>query len=142
LPLPLPINAVMVSMVDFAADGIWRPAAQEAPLSDRQWRLIEKDATDLIASATLITTAGAGVNDAAWVADADWRRWSFEMQQVAIAAKNAVDARDQGALKTAGDQLVEICQACHQKFKPGLPSMGLTRFPAYPKYPETDSPTP
>ncbi|MGD2132715.1 MAG: hypothetical protein PVI23_07975, partial [Maricaulaceae bacterium] len=24
LPLPIPINAVMVSLVDFAADGIWR----------------------------------------------------------------------------------------------------------------------
>ena len=27
----------------------------------------------------------------------------------------------------------ELCQACHQKFKPGLPSMGITRFPIYPK---------
>jgi cytochrome c5 len=139
LPLPLPINAVMVSMVDFAADGIWRPAAQDTPMTDAQWRLAEKDATDLIASATLITTAGTGMNDAAWVEDADWSRWSFEMQQLAIAARDAVDRKDQGALKTAGDQLVEVCQACHQKFKPGLPSMGLTRFPTYPKYPEPET---
>jgi hypothetical protein len=43
-------------------------------------------------------------------------------------------------LKTAGDQLIDICQACHLKFKPDLPSMGITRFPVYPKYPETVQP--
>jgi hypothetical protein len=133
LPLPLPINAVMVALVDFAADGIWRPAALETGLTTDQWLLAEQDAINLIASTTLITTAGTGANDAEWVQDPDWRRWATEMQVVALEAKAAVDAKDQERLRLVGDRLVELCQACHQKFKPGLPSMGITRFPVYPK---------
>lgn len=133
LPMPLPINAMMVSLVDFAADGIWRPAAEPLPLTDRQWMMVEQDATNLVVSATLMTTAGTGVNDAAWVADADWRRWSAEMQQVSLQALDAAQQKDQSRLKLVGDRLVELCQTCHQKFKPGLPTMGVTRFPIYPK---------
>lgn len=133
LPFPMPINAVMVSLVDFAADGVWRPAASETPLTDKQWLLVQQDATNLIASASLITMAGTGVNDAEWVKDPDWRRWATEMQVTAEQAKAAADAKDQARLKLTGDRLVELCQTCHQKFKPGLPSMGITRFPIYPK---------
>ncbi len=133
LPLQVPINAVMVAMVDFAADGVWRPVGQDGPLTDKQWLYIEQDATNLIAAATLITTAGTGVNDAEWVKDPDWRRWATEMQTLAVDAKSAVDAKDKDRLKLVGDRLVEVCQTCHQKFKPALPAMGITRFPIYPK---------
>lgn len=133
LPLRVSINAVMVALVDFAADGIWRPAASETPLTDRQWLFAEQDATNLIASASLITMPGAGASDARWVEEDDWRRWATEMQATAEQAKAAIDTRDQPRLKLVGDRLVEICQTCHQKYKPGLPSMGITRFPIYPK---------
>lgn len=133
LPLALSINEVMVAMVDFAADGVWRPAASETPLTDTQWRLAEQDAVNLIASTTLITTAGQGVNDAMWVEADDWRRWVREMQVVSIEAKEAVAVKDQERLRLVGDRLVELCQACHTKYKPGLPMMGVTRFPIYPK---------
>jgi hypothetical protein len=133
LAMPIPINAVMVALVDFAADGIWRPAASDLSLSAEQWLLAEQDAYNLIASTTLITTAGAGTSDAEWVKDPDWRRWAAEMQTVALEAKAAIDAKDQERLRLVGDRLVELCQACHQKFKPGLPVMGITRFPIYPK---------
>ena len=133
LPLGVPINAVMVALVDFAADGIWRPAASETPLSDEQWLLAEQDAVNLIASTTLMTTVGTGAKDAEWVKDPDWIRWAAEMRAVSLEAKAAVDAKDQQRMALVGDRLVELCQACHQKFKPGLPIMGITRFPIYPK---------
>lgn len=133
LPLPVSINAVMVAGVDFSADGIWRPAASERPLTDKQWLLAEQDAINLIAAATLITTPGTGVNDSEWVTEKDWRRWATDLQVTALDAKKAIDLKDQARLKLVGDRLVEICQTCHQKYKPGLPSMGITRFPIYPK---------
>jgi hypothetical protein len=140
LPLGVPINAVMVALVDFSADGVWRPAASETPLADEQWLLAEQDAINLIASTTLMTTPGTGTNDAAWVKDTDWRRWATEMRTVALEAKAAVDTKDQPRLALVGDRLVELCQACHQKFKPGLPVMGITRFPIYPKHDGTLTP--
>ncbi|HEX5007743.1 MAG TPA: hypothetical protein VFV70_11555, partial [Hyphomonadaceae bacterium] len=102
-------------------------------LTQDQWLLAEQDAINLIASTTLITTPGTGEHDADWVKDPDWRRWATEMQVVALEAKAAVDQQNQERLRLVGDRLVELCQACHQKFKPGLPSMGITRFPIYPK---------
>jgi hypothetical protein len=135
LPLVVSLNEVMVALVDFSADGVWRPAASETPLTDIQWALADQSAVNLIASASLITMRGAGVNDGAWVVNPDWRRWSIEMQTTAEQARAAIAARDQDRLRLAGDRLVEICQTCHQAFKPGLPSMGVTRFPVYPKPP-------
>jgi hypothetical protein len=140
LPLAVPITAVMVALVDFAADGIWRPAASETPLTDEQWLLAEQDAVNLIASTTLMTMPGTGTNDAVWIEEPEWRRWTEEMQTVAIQAKGAVEAKDQKRLGLVGDRLVELCQACHQKYKPGLPVMGITRFPIYPKHDGTLDP--
>lgn len=136
LPMPLPINAMMVSLVDFAADGVWRPAAQETEITDEQWLYIVQDATNLVVSTTLMTTPGTGVNDAEWVQNADWRMWSQEMQDVALQAKAAAELKDRERLKLAGDRLVELCEACHQAFNPGLPTMGINRFPIYPKRPD------
>ena len=133
IPLGLTINEVMVALVDFAADGVWRPPAQGAPMTDTQWLLAEQDAKNLIASASLITMPGTGANDEEWVTHDDWRRWSADMLEASQQALSAIEARDQERLLLVGDRLVEICQECHQQYKPGLPSMGVTRFPIYPK---------
>lgn len=133
LPLSQSINSVMVAMIDFAADGIWRPAASETPLTDAQWLLVQQDAVTISAAATLITLPGTGVNDADWVQADDWRRWSTEMRELGDEARIAAQIRDQTQLALVGDRLVEVCQACHTAYKPGLPSMGVTRFPLYPK---------
>ncbi len=68
----------MVAQLDFAADGIWRPAASLVPLTDAQWLLVEQDAVNLTSAATLITTAGTGDNDAVWVKDSECARWASE----------------------------------------------------------------
>jgi len=136
LKLEVPINAIMVSMVDFAADGVWRPAGQEEPLTKNQWLYVKQDATNLIAAATLMTSAGTGMDDARWVKQADWREWSGQVQKLGLAASEAANREDKAKLKEAGDQLIEVCRSCHQKYKPGLPEMGITRFPIYPKRPD------
>ncbi|MGD2133821.1 MAG: cytochrome c, partial [Maricaulaceae bacterium] len=91
------------------------------------------DAINLIAAATLVTTPGAGASDAEWVNNDDWRRYTLDMRESAIQALDAIENRDQERLSAVGDALVETCQDCHQEFKPGLPQMGVTRFPYYPK---------
>lgn len=133
IPLALSINDVMVAMVDFAADGVWRPPAMDEPMTERDWLLAEQDAKNLIAASTLITMAGTGANDEEWVTHPDWRRWAADMLETSQQALSAVEAKDQERLLLVGDRLVEICQECHQQYKPGLPSMGVTRFPIYPK---------
>lgn len=131
LAMPLSIDEVMVGPVDFAADGIWRPAAQET-LTEQEWMLVEQDAISLIASATLITTAGTGDQDAMWVEQADWRQWTQEMQDIAEDARDAARERNKYKLDIASDKLIEVCAACHTKYRSGTPR-GPDRFPFYPK---------
>jgi hypothetical protein len=40
-------------------------------------------------------------------------------------ARTAVAAKNQMALRTAGDTLVEVCNDCHDVFKPGIPTKGI-----------------
>lgn len=131
--MPITMNEMMVALVDFSADGIWRPAASETPLTDYEWLLAEQDALNLVAGTTLMSVPGTGPSDAGWVNDPDWRRWTTQMQATALQALAAIKAKDQERLKAAGDALVTQCQTCHQKFKPGVASGGVNRFPYYPK---------
>lgn len=138
LPMGVTINAMMVGTLDFAADGIWRPAALKTKLTDADWLLAQEDATTLVAATSLMTipTAG-GARDAAFIADPQWRQWTEALQASGLKALEAAKAHDQTALKEAGDEAVELCQACHTRFKPGMPGGGITRYPEYPKPPRT-----
>lgn len=138
--MPITMNEMMVALVDFSADGVWRPAASEQPLTDYDWLLAEQDAMNLVAGTVLMSVPGTGAGDAAWVADDDWRRWTEQMQGTALQALAAVRDKDQPRLKAVGDALVIQCQTCHQKFKPGMASTE-NRFPYYPKRCNPDVPS-
>ena len=128
IPMSVSINEMMVAFMDFAADGIWRPAARDE-LSDAEWLLVEQESVRLMLAATLTTMPGEGVNDLEWIADPDWRRYANEMRVLGFEARQSAQDHDMARLRLVGDRLVEVCQACHQDFKPDLPVMGYTRLP-------------
>lgn len=138
IPMGVTINAMMVGTLDFAADGIWRPAALKTNLTDDEWLLAQQDATTLVAATSLmsIPTVG-GERDARFVTDPQWRQWTLALQAAGEDALEAAKKHDKQALKDAGDAAVEVCQACHTHFKPGMPGGGITRYPEYPKPPRT-----
>ncbi len=45
-----------------------------------------------------------------------WQGWTRKMAAEANAAKAAADKKDQMALATAGDNLLEVCGGCHMEF--------------------------
>src|SRR5260370_25308472 len=47
-------------------------------------------------------------------------------------SRAAVKAKDQKKLTDAADHLVDVCQSCHDKYRPEKPSDGIARFPFYP----------
>jgi hypothetical protein len=132
-PLALPISLldVMRASVEIPADGLW--AAEGAKLTDQDWLLADQDAADLAAAASLFTMAGTGKKDREWVANADWRMWATDVQNTALAIRQAVKAKNQMALATAADHLADVCQSCHDKYRPETPSDGVIRYPFYPK---------
>ena len=80
----------------------------------------------------LIMLEGTGPNDANWIADPKWKSIADEMSAAGMEALAATQARNPDSLNTAGDRLVAACEACHKKFKPDLPTMGLYKSPNYP----------
>jgi hypothetical protein len=131
LALPLTLLEIMRANVEIPADGIW--AIENAKtLSDEEWLLADQDAINIVASATFISTGGIGKQDRAWVSNADWQNWARDVQQTGLQLRTAIKAKDQMKLMTAADHLVDVCQSCHDKYRPENPSDGIARFPFYP----------
>ena len=131
LKLPVSINAVMVALVDHASEPLWLDA-YEPPTSDDHWLEAQYDAYQMAISGKLIQIAGAGPNDADWVADPQWIKMADELSAAGMDALQATMIKDASMLNTAGDRLVAACEACHKQFKPGLTSMGIYKSPNYP----------
>jgi hypothetical protein len=130
-PPPLTLLQIMRASVEIPADGIWGVTSEEK-LSAAQWSLAEQDATNIIASASLISTAGVGPKDKAKQAHANYQAWAKDVQVTGIKILAAAKAKDLKALGEHGDHLAEICQSCHDKYRPEIPSDGVQKFPFYP----------
>jgi Cytochrome C' len=126
VPPAVSINALMVGMVDHAGHVIWNAGAEgRAPKTDKDWEEVEHHAIQLAGASTLITMGGTGPADAGWAQLPDWRRYSKEMSDEAVAVLTAARSKNQDGLMKAGDQLVTTCEGCHKQFKPDLPTEGL-----------------
>jgi len=128
--LPVSLNAIMVAMVDHASEPLWQDS-YKPPSTDAGWRETEYNAYQMAVNGKLIQLAGAGPNDAKWVADPDWKTNADAMSVAGMDALKAAQSHDAKALEIAGDKLVEACESCHRKFKPGLTSMGIYKSPDY-----------
>jgi hypothetical protein len=117
LPLRIPIKGVMAGVIDFSAHGVFTTATSEAPLAQDDWVAVGLASINLIGSATLITSAGSGPNDSAWIADPEWRRWATAFQQASVQSAAAIRDRDRGAFLRAANNLADACQSCHERFR-------------------------
>jgi hypothetical protein len=122
--LPISINEVMASLINHAADPIWI-ASWRNPQADQDWRELEHLSRQLQIGGTLLTMPGTGPMDDTWTANAEWRAFSEQLSQAAGRAVNAARSRDVALISRSGDEIVDICEACHIAFKPDLPTMSI-----------------
>ena len=119
----VPINDIMVSVVDHNAHLLWNVADPKmAPKTDQDWHNLEHAATTLAASGNMILIPGPPKEDQEWVKDPRWQKHAQDLTNAGLRALMAVDKRDLKALEAAGDDLVVTCEACHKDFKPALPT--------------------
>jgi len=129
LPLSISINALMVGMVDDVAHDIWEGGNKGATLTGREWAVINEHALQLQAAATLVSLGGTGQADKGWATSPAWQDWSRKMRDAGVTVKRAVDTKNQMALRSAGDALVDVCEGCHKQFKPDVPTEGILHIP-------------
>jgi hypothetical protein len=118
IPLAMPIRKVMNAIIDYWAFGVLFLSESKGALNDNDWRSLELASLNLTIAATAITVPGTGANDAAWVADPDWRKWAAEMQEAGAMLDTAVQQRNRSALSASANRLADACLACHKAFKP------------------------
>jgi hypothetical protein len=97
------------------------------------WLLVDQDSVALASAATRISLGGTGKKDRQWVANSDWQALARDVQQTALAVRAAGKAKDADKRGEAADHLAEVCQTCHAKYRPEVPSDGVARHPFYPK---------
>lgn len=127
LKLPISINAAMVALTDHSADYLFAPGNGDMPRDDHDWDIVRSAAYDMALAGTVLQIEGAGSEDAAWVANPEWKKMSQEL--TAIGQEAIILATDKSTDKAKweglGDKLVQNCLACHDKFKPQTPSQGI-----------------
>lgn len=125
--LPVPINAAMVGIIDQSADYIWAVGNGDLPRDDHDWDQVRGAVYDMILGGKLIQIEGTGEFDAQWVTNQDWQRHSNDLTQIGQDALPLVEAKstDVEAWRAIGDRLVNNCLACHELFKPEVPSQGI-----------------
>jgi hypothetical protein len=124
---PVSINAEMVRIVDHASHQLWNTEkAGMAPKTDADWENIVEHATQVAAAGALIRLEGTGPNDRTFVQQPEWQNFATALSTAGLAALKAAETKNQQALVAANGQLVEACEGCHKKFKPALPSEGIT----------------
>jgi hypothetical protein len=131
LPVPVSINALMVTLIDHSAHYIWDYGTMERAITSEEWRTVEYYAIQLAGAASLITIGGSGPLDNTWVESADWTRLSKDMSVAAVLALEASKAQDKAQLLSVGDLLIDSCESCHVAFKPGVPTEGIMHQPDY-----------
>lgn len=127
--LPVSHNNVMVALINDAADPIWAAAWRE-PSSEVQWGELEKLGNRLQIGGALLLVPGTGPMDQQWAASPDWREYAKRLNLAGAQASQAAKERDVALIAAVGDEIVEVCEACHTRFKPMLPTGGLYGRPS------------
>lgn len=129
LTLPISINAAMVGLVDHSADYLFALGNDDLPRNEGDWHLVLGSAYEMMLSGTVIQIPGTGEFDAEWTRNADWIRLSEDLTAIGSDAVELAEAQstDVAAWRAVGDRLIENCLACHEQFKPEIPSEGILR---------------
>ena len=110
-------GSFMVSVVQPATQVLWDFGYAEK-MTDQDWSKVSKATTDLIAAMPTIAAGGFTAAEKARAKQGGRQDWTKRTTDLANAAKRAADQKNQMALATAGDSLVETCGGCHTEFDP------------------------
>jgi hypothetical protein len=130
VPPAVSINELMVAWIDHSGHELWDVEPEgRAPKTEADWRAVERHATQLAASGTLTALGGTGQADAGWARSPLWKKYSQELTHAGLSALAAARSRNFEQLLKANGQLVDVCEGCHNEFKPAVPTEGKTHQP-------------
>lgn len=112
------VREVMEAIVAPATDVLW---GVEEPMSDADWLEVDSAMIAVIAAGLLVKTSDSVADlDETRAAAAKWQGYNDEMIGAAVAARQAIVARDFAALTKAGEDIYPPCEKCHLTYHPEL----------------------
>jgi hypothetical protein len=109
---PMAMHAVMVNVVNPAANTIWANRHADK-LSEQDWRRLNDAVAALTSTVATISRGGPGLDEQKRSRAGYWKEWTGKFSATVLSTKRAVDGRNRAALTAAGDNLVEVCEGCH-----------------------------
>jgi nitrate/TMAO reductase-like tetraheme cytochrome c subunit len=110
-------RSFMAGVVQPATQVLWDFGYAEK-MGDEDWAKVSKAANDLVGAMPTIAAGGFSDEEKARASKGGWQDWAKKTTDFVNAAKLAADQKNQMALATAGDSLVETCGGCHTEFDP------------------------
>lgn len=112
------VKQLCEGMITASSDAIFN-VGRDVPSNDEEWLAVHNSALMLAESGNLLMIGGRA-RDAA-----EWMEMSHELVDAGVAAVKAVEARDVDGLLGAGDQIVVVCEKCHEPYRDGGLSMPI-----------------
>ncbi len=130
LSLPVSLNAVMVGAIDHASDPLFGVGnamygSGKIPRSDADWAEVQFHAYQMVILGKVIQLPGTGPKDAEWAANPQYRAFADSLSAVGMDMLALTEKKDAKGFQAAGNKLIDICESCHQAFKPEIPTMKL-----------------
>ena len=112
------VKQLCQGVITASSDALFN-VGREAPSSDYEWTVLHNDALMLAESGNLLMIGGRA-------RDADeWMVMSQELVDAGVVAVEAVEARNTEHVLAAGDQIVVVCEKCHEPYRDGGISMPI-----------------
>jgi len=102
---------IMKAMVISSSDVIFA-VPNQAPKNDKEWAAVQNSALILAESGNLLMMAGRSKDNGEWMKDAK------AMVDAGAAAFKAANSKDADKLGEIGGDILDTCEACHNKYKP------------------------
>jgi hypothetical protein len=102
---------IMRAMVIPSSDIIFA-VPNQAPKNDKEWAAVQNSALIIAESGNLLMMAGRSKDNGEWMKDAK------AMVDAGAAAFKAANAKDAAKLGDIGGDILDTCEACHNKYKP------------------------
>ena len=117
LPSGNNFRGFMIRTVGPATQPIWDLSYADK-MTPADWTRVQQATANLVRSVATVQSGGPVAAEQPRAKSAKWQDWTKKMATEANAAKAVADKKDQMALATAGDNLLEVCGGCHMDFDP------------------------
>jgi hypothetical protein len=113
------VRELMEGTIQHAAEVYWGSVSttvdkngitEKYPTTDEEWEAVWAAAITISESGNLLMMSPRARNEA------EWMKWSADLVDVGIEAKKAAESKNPEKVLEVGEQVYNVCTACHMKY--------------------------